>query len=40
LFAHRFGAPLDIVDRPSEITGLKEHLEALVVAMQVGAEVP
>jgi hypothetical protein len=40
LLANRFGAELDIVDRPAEITGLKQHLEALVAAMQVGGEAP
>ena len=40
LLAYRFGADLDIVNRPSEITGLKDYLEALVAAMEVGAEVP
>jgi hypothetical protein len=38
LLEHRFGADHDIVNRPSKITGLKEHLEALVAAMQVGVE--
>jgi hypothetical protein len=29
LLEHRFGAELEIVDRASEIAGLKEHLEGL-----------
>jgi hypothetical protein len=40
LLEQQFGPQLDIVDLPSEIKGLKEHLEALAAAMQVAAEAP
>jgi hypothetical protein len=36
--AENFGADLDVVYSPSEIAGLKEHLEGLVVAMKMAAE--
>ena len=40
LLAHRFGVALDIVDSPSTICGMKEHLEELAVALHAAAQTP
>jgi len=38
LLVHRFGADLDIVESPSTICGMTEHLEALAVELRAAAQ--